>query len=162
MEKELLINDETIRYSWVRGEGDQVELTLEGQTFKGRLLEREGARAVIEFEGKNIQTWKSGNHVSLGDFSLQLENPRDKRKKKGSGGANNEMSSPMPGKILKHLVNVGDSIVAGQGLIVMEAMKMEHTIKAAFDGTVLKIMYQEGELVGGDVDLIDIEKSVED
>ena len=43
-----------------------------------------------------------------------------------------------------------------QALIVMEAMKMEHTIKAGFDGKVEKIFFNEGDLVEGDVELISL------
>ncbi|MCF8060110.1 MAG: hypothetical protein K9K67_12490 [Bacteriovoracaceae bacterium] len=161
MEKELLINDESIRYTLEKGQGDEILLTVDGLTFKGRLLERENARSVIQIDGKNIQAWKSKNHISIGDQSLKIENPREQRKTKGKKSANHEMSSPMPGKILKHLVKEGDTVTTGQGLIVMEAMKMEHTIKASFDGLVTKVLFQEGELVGAGVDLIDIEKSGE-
>ena len=62
----------------------------------------------------------------------------------------------MPGKILQVLVNAHDSVSAGQALIVMEAMKMEHTIKAGFDGKVEKIFFNEGDLVEGDVELISL------
>ena len=58
---------------------------------------------------------------------------------KTSGDGDGQLLSPMPGKILQVLVNAHDNVKAGQSLIVMEAMKMEHTIKAGFDGKVEKI-----------------------
>ena len=48
---------------------------------------------------------------------------------KTSGDGDGQLLSPMPGKILQVLVNAHDNVKAGQSLIVMEAMKMEHTIK---------------------------------
>ena len=62
----------------------------------------------------------------------------------------------MPGKILQVLVNADDDVSVGQALIVMEAMKMEHTIKAGFNGKVEKIFFNEGDLVEGDVELISL------
>lgn len=54
------------------------------------------------------------------------------------GADNNEKSikSPMPGTIVKVYVKVGDKVKKGQALFVMEAMKMEHTMKAPSDGVV--------------------------
>lgn len=46
--------------------------------------------------------------------------------------------APMPGKIIKIMCGAGDSVVAGQTLVVMEAMKMEYALKASKDGEVLK------------------------
>jgi 3-methylcrotonyl-CoA carboxylase alpha subunit len=64
------------------------------------------------------------------------------------------MISPMPGKILKILKNVGDEVTKGTGLIVMEAMKMEHTIKASKDGKIEKIFCKEGDQVKAQVELV--------
>lgn len=54
------------------------------------------------------------------------------------GNEDNEkfIKSPMPGTIVKVYVKVGDKVKKGQALFVMEAMKMEHTMKAPADGVV--------------------------
>jgi 3-methylcrotonyl-CoA carboxylase alpha subunit len=52
------------------------------------------------------------------------------------------------------LVNIGDNVVKGQPLLIMEAMKMEHTIKAPQDGTIDAFFYKEGEMVDGGSDLL--------
>ena len=53
----------------------------------------------------------------------------------------------MPGKIVKVLVKPGDHVTARQGLIVIEAMKMENELRAARDGQVKDILVAEGDLV---------------
>lgn len=58
-----------------------------------------------------------------------------------------KMTAPMPGKIVKVLVGVGESVEAGRGLLVMEAMKMENELKTTRTGTVLRIMVEEGQAV---------------
>lgn len=57
-------------------------------------------------------------------------------------------NSPMPGQVLKVLVDPGQKVVRGDPLVVLEAMKMEHTLRAAVDGTVEKIMVAPGDVVG--------------
>ncbi|MGL4475758.1 MAG: biotin/lipoyl-containing protein, partial [Shewanella sp.] len=61
--------------------------------------------------------------------------------------AEDKLKAPMNGTIAAHLVAAGDTVVAGQGLLVMEAMKMEYTITAPFDGTISAFFYAKGELV---------------
>lgn len=57
------------------------------------------------------------------------------------------LTAPMPGKILEVYVSVGDTVEAGQALMMMEAMKMEHRIIASHDGTVEAIHFNTGEQV---------------
>lgn len=58
-----------------------------------------------------------------------------------------KLNAPMPGKIVKLLVAVGDTVEAGKGVIVMEAMKMENELKASRAGTVQEIRVKEGQAV---------------
>jgi 3-methylcrotonyl-CoA carboxylase alpha subunit len=53
----------------------------------------------------------------------------------------------MPGRIRKTLVNAGDSVRLGQVVLVLEAMKMEHAIRAPRDGMVTRLDHAEGDLV---------------
>ncbi|HEY8460746.1 MAG TPA: biotin carboxylase N-terminal domain-containing protein [Blastocatellia bacterium] len=57
-------------------------------------------------------------------------------------------SSPMPGRVLKILVEAGQRVSAGDPLIVLEAMKMEYAMRAAMDGVVEAILVSDGEVVG--------------
>lgn len=57
------------------------------------------------------------------------------------------LTAPMPGKIVKVLVGLGESVEAGRGVLVMEAMKMENELKAVRPGTVQEIRVKEGQAV---------------
>jgi len=57
------------------------------------------------------------------------------------------ISSPMPGKIVKILVGEGDKVRKNQGLVIVEAMKMENEIRSPSAGIVKKINFKEGNLV---------------
>jgi biotin carboxyl carrier protein len=59
----------------------------------------------------------------------------------------NSVVSPMPGKVVKILVGAGEKVVAGQTLIVVEAMKMQSEFKASHDKTVLEVLVKEGDTV---------------
>lgn len=66
------------------------------------------------------------------------------------------MTAPMPGKILKILVNVGDKVTENQPLMILEAMKMENEVVAAKAGTVTGIHVAAGETVNAGSALITI------
>lgn len=63
----------------------------------------------------------------------------------------------MPGKVLEVLVAQGDVVEAGTPLMVLEAMKMEHRIVAAADGTVMAVHYEAGDQVAQGAVLLDLE-----
>ncbi len=64
------------------------------------------------------------------------------------------LTAPMPGKVVSFAVKVGDRVVKGQALAVMDAMKMEHTIAAPVDGTVAELLYTPGDQVAEGAELL--------
>jgi biotin carboxyl carrier protein len=73
--------------------------------------------------------------------------------------ASGKISSPINGKIIKLRVEKGTAVTANQDLLIIEAMKMEHRIKAPFAGTVRKIDVKEGEQVELGSLLLELEKA---
>jgi len=65
----------------------------------------------------------------------------------GAGTGPQRVTAPMPGKIVKVLVKPGDEVAARQGLVVIEAMKMENELKAIRPGRVKDVHVAEGDLV---------------
>ena len=72
---------------------------------------------------------------------------------------NGSLRSPMPGKIIEVSTNQGDQVSQGDRLLVLEAMKMEHTITAPMDGSVQDINFKAGDVVEEGVELILIKSS---
>ncbi len=68
--------------------------------------------------------------------------------------AGGRLTAPMPGKVVSFAVKAGDTVMAGQPLAVMEAMKMEHTIAAPADGEVLELLYAPGDQVAEGEELL--------
>ena len=67
----------------------------------------------------------------------------------GSGGGGGEVRTPMQGTVVKVLVAAGDSVAAGDPVVVLEAMKMENNLLAGCNGTVSEVRVAAGDLVGG-------------
>jgi 3-methylcrotonyl-CoA carboxylase alpha subunit len=67
------------------------------------------------------------------------------------------LTAPMPGRVIAVNVNAGDTVAENQPLLILEAMKMEHTISAPTAGVVSEILYKVGELVEDGAELIIIE-----
>jgi len=74
----------------------------------------------------------------------------------GAGAGGGLLASPMPGKIVKLLVKVGDQVQEGQTLLVMEAMKMQNELKTSTTGTVATVHVQEGATVETGATLITV------
>jgi len=70
-----------------------------------------------------------------------------KSRKKSAGGSSDRINAPMPGKVTKLLLAVGSAVEAGQAVLVMEAMKMEYTLKAEIAGTIEAIECAAGDQV---------------
>ncbi len=119
------------------------ELTLEERSHRWR--------ARIRFDGDRT-------YVHTDQFSIGLRRkPRfpDKSLEVPAGGC----IAPMPGKVIELRVAEGDTVRAGQVLLIMEAMKMEHTVTAPQDGTVARVTVTAGDQVDADALLVLVSES---
>ncbi len=102
-------------------------------------------------------------HVKVKDsaFPLEILDERKLRLRRAAGKftveGRQEIVAPMPGRIVKVLVRPGDAVTAGQGLVVVEAMKMENELKSPKDGKVAEVRVQEGQAVEGGARLVAVE-----
>lgn len=102
-------------------------------------------------DGERMHLFSLGRHVTL-----TLHDPlshADEQDVEHAGG----LTAPMPGKIIAVQVKAGDKVKRGEPLLVMEAMKMEHTISAPSDGTVKDVFFSVGEQVADAAVLISLE-----
>lgn len=97
-------------------------------------------------DGKTFHFEKADEQPDFGDNSS------------GSAGNRDEIKPPMPGSVVKILVESGQTIEEGQGVIIVEAMKMETTIYSSIAGTVKQVNVAAGEQVDSDKIMILIEK----
>ena len=118
---------------------------LSGTQQRELRVEIEGDEYVVTLRGRKIR--------------VRIEDPRQWNGsgagKSGAGVA--KVASPMPGKVVKLLVAVGDLVEAGQGLVVVEAMKMQNEMKSPIAGTVIKVQSEEGATVTANQVLVVVE-----
>lgn len=98
-------------------------------------------------------------------YSFSVETPFSlKRKKQLIAQANESttirLKAPMPGKILDVMVKTGDSVKAGDTLLILEAMKMQNAILASTKGIIKKILVKTGDTTSKSDLLIELEKEV--
>ncbi|HVM74905.1 MAG TPA: biotin/lipoyl-containing protein [Candidatus Saccharimonadales bacterium] len=89
---------------------------------------------------------QSGPH----EFMAELRDPRAWQGRKHGASeveGRQQILAPMPGKVIRLLVNVGDEVEAGQGLVVVEAMKMQNEIRSPKTGKVERLQVKEGQAV---------------
>jgi 3-methylcrotonyl-CoA carboxylase alpha subunit len=92
-----------------------------------------------------------------GSCRLRLVDPLDVTQYEATASADAMVRAPLPGKIIDLRVKAGDTVSKGQALLVLEAMKMEHTLAAPADGTVKSLRYAVGEQVPEGAELVEFE-----
>lgn len=97
---------------------------------------------VEEKSGDYVVTLRSSRHrVALGDATPSASRP--------SADGEARLVAPMPGKVVRVLVEPGQEVASSQGLVVVEAMKMENELRATRPGTVREVHVREGQAVEG-------------
>jgi 3-methylcrotonyl-CoA carboxylase alpha subunit len=146
------------------------------KTFKLQHEEDESVVEVLSFRDGEMHATLDGNPVRAGfvlnglDVRLSLRGvvyelfkPRPPEVDDvGPGGADAggaSLTAPMPGTVVKVLVSEGDEVEEGQLLLVLEAMKTEHSVAAPHDGVASSIPYGEGDSVPGGAVLVELEEA---
>ena len=121
---------------------------------------RPGVWSVLDDE-RSYEVHVSGDDVYLNGLNFRIEqaDPRqwDPRAAQGAlrGGA--QIKAPMPGKVVRVLVEAGQEIQRGQGIVIVEAMKMQNELKSPRDGRVVSISARENDTVNAGTVLATIE-----
>jgi biotin carboxyl carrier protein len=119
-------------------------ILLEGHSYDAR-VERTARVLIVVIDGYR--------------FEIDVRDPRRwSRKGRGRAGEGVEtLVAPMPGKVVRVLVAAGDVVEAGQGILVVEAMKMQNELKASRAGRVAAVHAREGATVAAGEALATIE-----
>jgi biotin carboxyl carrier protein len=153
MKTQIQLNNEMIDVDILEQNPRFVLFNLDGTEYAVKLGNVDDYKYNLEYEDTNSSVAVVDTYFVIDGIEFAIDAPkrtRGKTKVQDHG----LMTSPMPGKILKIFVKVGDEVKPGTPILVMEAMKMEHTIKASKIGKVEKIHFKEGDQVQGGVELV--------
>ena len=134
---EATLGDRRVRYARQDAGGGLARVTV-GE---------ESHRVLAVREGECVWVWCDG-------FVYAFELARRAR-----GGADHgaDLAAPMPGRVRRILASPGDRVARGAVLVALEAMKMEHAIRAPDDGVVRRVLVREGDLVDAGAELVELE-----
>lgn len=123
-------------------------MVIEGKSFNVELFQNESKK------NYEVKTYQHTYGVEVIDAESKYLNNRTKGLKEEDGIV---ISTPMPGKVVKILVNVGDSVKEDQTVIIVEAMKMQSEYKVKKDRIIKEIKVKEGDTVKANQPLIIVE-----
>jgi biotin carboxyl carrier protein len=137
-----------------RGES-RVTFTVDGRSVEADAIRISRAAYSILIGGRSLDVTTEETSAGLllrtegREFHVQIIDPRSWRRGRGTGielQGRQQLVAPMPGKIVRVLVAAGQKVSAGQGLLVIEAMKMQNEIRSPKSGMVEKLA-REGQTV---------------
>lgn len=112
-------------------------ILLAGSSFEAYVRDNPGGDVVVLIDGE--------------EFLCRVEDPREWRHAGAALEAEGRqhVRASMPGKVVRLLVKAGQAVGAGQGLVVIEAMKMQNEVRAPKSGTIESLLVTEGQAVNG-------------
>jgi biotin carboxyl carrier protein len=160
MTYEILIDGKPHRLELQR-DGNRWLCTLDGKQIEANavlsrpnvislLIDGKGYEVKREQTATDLHIWVSGVR-----YAAEVRDPRSLRSRRAAASVAEgpkKVTAPMPGKVVRLLVNENDQVEQGQGLLVVEAMKMQNELKSPKEGRVQRVFATTGGAVNaGDV-----------
>ncbi|PKP34519.1 MAG: acetyl-CoA carboxylase biotin carboxyl carrier protein subunit [Bacteroidetes bacterium HGW-Bacteroidetes-15] len=169
MSLDIKIGDREARVRILSMEGNRAIIDVDGITYDVDIvMVEEGVYSIIH-QGKSyniemipgngpknyyVNTYSSSHEVEIIDSQSRYQKSRNKN---NLDSAEKIITTPMPGKVVRIPVTVGQAVAKGATVIVISAMKMESEYRSPIDGVVKKIYVNEGDTIIGNQPLIEIE-----
>ena len=160
-------NGEDKNIEIISRKGNLIEAEIDGRQYQIDLLKlqngvysvlNEGASYNIELVKNSTKKYIATSGFNRFEFEIVDAETRYHRSIKGGDADDaNTISTPMPGKIVKILVEEGQSVQAGETVIIVSAMKMESEYKVVKDRIIKRVLVNEGDNIDGDQPLIILE-----
>jgi len=136
--------------------GERVRCVLDGRPVEADVVEVSPSMYSILIGGQSfearVEFAATGLRVIVGgqEYGATIRDPRQWRRHRGAAveaEGRQQAIAPMPGKVVRVLVKAGDAVEAGQGLLVIEAMKMQNEVRSPKRGTVERLLVSEGQTI---------------
>jgi propionyl-CoA carboxylase alpha chain len=148
----LRVDGNDVQVSWNRSSPNDYSVVCGARTLACRVHTRVNAQHEITISTDGItRTYhiaQAGDQIFISDSDGSTTIQRLPRyPKSASAGTRETANSPMPGQVLRILVTKGQQVKSGDALVVLEAMKMEQTIRTTIHGVVQSILVETGQVV---------------
>jgi biotin carboxyl carrier protein len=162
---EVGIAGKTFRVDLVRN-GDSWICKLDGQEVPLNVAATQAGTLSLLIEGKSyeakqeVTSAESNVVIDNQRFAAVVKDPRSLQSRKATDSGSHgpqKLKAPMPGKVVRIMVAVGDEVEAGQAVIVIEAMKMQNELKSPKKGLLKKLSVAEGAAVEAGQVLAEVE-----
>jgi len=136
--------------------GERLRCTIDGTPLEANAVQIAPGIYSILVDGESLEVRVEadggGLRVAAADqeWRAEIRDPRQWRQNRSGGSeaeGRQQVSAPMPGKIVRVLVRAGETVSAKQGLFVVEAMKMQNEIRSPKSGKVERLLVSEGQTV---------------
>lgn len=141
----IRIDDREIDVDAHKVESDAWSIVIDNRVYEADLV----------VSDENIEVLIQGDRYPL--IVLNEQKKALSRAGEAAEGGKQLIDSPMPGKVVKVLVAEGEEVEANQGVVIIEAMKMENEFKSRAPGKVKEVFVKEGDIVEGGEKLLLIE-----
>jgi len=130
--------------------------TIDGRALEADAVEVSPGIYSIRISGKSfecrVERWADALRISAGgrEYTVAVRDPRKWERNRGAAASTEGRQSvvaPMPGKIVRLLVKKGETVKAGQGIAVVEAMKMQNEVRSPKAGVIERLQVEEGRAV---------------
>ncbi len=140
--------------------GESEAFTVEASVFAGLVHLHDGGRSFSATVGGEAE--RRDLHADGLQAQMEVMDARAARRKARRGGngaaGGGVVKSPMPGRVVQVMVGEGETVTQGQGVVIVEAMKMENELRAERDGVVAKVHVGAGDLVEANTTLLELEE----
>ena len=168
MSLEIKINDRTANVKLLKHESNIYEIEVDGKVYKiDALMVEKGVYSIIHNNiSHNVELIEKNDHRHFNvntyyhSYDMEIIDAEARYKMNRSADELDDIrkiASPMPGKVVKIPVKIGDEVKAGDTVIIVSAMKMESEYKVQKDRIIKEILVKEGDTVDGNQTLVVVE-----
>jgi biotin carboxyl carrier protein len=145
--------------------GKSYRVKVGKETTDAEILQTKDGKLVLLIDGKRVTVYVSSDNtrrwVTVNGRTLVFNKSASGRRSRGGHHGAGELTAPMPGQVRAVNVKEGERVTKGQTLLLLEAMKMEIRIQSPQNGTVKKLLVEQGQTVEREQMLIEITDTLE-
>jgi biotin carboxyl carrier protein len=150
MTARVLVNGKPVLLT-LKKTGDSWTFESDGKTGEALIAQPETGVYHVLLDGRSYEVRVSGQRMDINgqEVTVIFEDPRDSASADEAAGVHGRQSitAPMPGKVIRVLASEGETVDRGDGIVVIEAMKMQNELKAPKAGRVTSLSATEGATV---------------